>query len=353
MKLRKVFSILAISLMPIAIIALLLSPVIVQIGTPDGLFVHIDAMFECAGVFFLESFFLLLEANPMAIASLSSLLVILTIITLWIVFAIVKKHKSVLAIIFGSIIMLAEYYLLIIFVFNIDDIVYKGTTEYAGFGSPLFLALQPFDNRFHPIFGYGLFASFVTSGLSFLFVLAAFLADVCSKKVVPAQPKVIQAPQVEEATVATPAPQSNVTDDEKLRQIIREEIARHNGQVSEEDLVEAVAVPEEEHVVEDAQPAEVLEETTPAPSLDDEPKYNKLDPIEKIFAEIESNRPELENPLPKKGEIPTNEKKEEPKPEEMTIEEKMEAGIVDPKVVKEVEAEEDDEIEHLEDEHLD
>ena len=391
MIIRKVFSILAAILMPLAVVALVVCPIIVQIGTPDGVFAHIDSLFAGAGEFFVQQFVLLFEGDLFAIASVSTLLVLLIIFVLWIVFAALKKHKSVAAIIFGAINIAIEYFMLLIFVFNTNDIVYKGMTELSNPGYPMFLALQPFGDVFHPIFGYGLFGAFVISGVSFIFVLIAFIGDVASKKTLPPQeevPQPVAAPvQPTVAPVVQPV-QSSTTDDEKLRQIIREELSRHNGNVSEEEIAVAVATPEE-HIVEDAQPAEVVEESVavePAPeviveepqpaieekpaeepkveealvetpSLDGEPKYNRLDPIEKLFAEIESNRPELENPLPKKGEAPTpkldKELHEEPKEEEMSVEEKMEEGIVDPKVVKESRDEEEDEIDCLEDEHLD
>ncbi len=361
MVLRKVFSIHATILMPLAVVTLFVCPIIVQIGTPDGVYAHIDALAEGAFVFFLSSFALMFQGHVMSIASVASLLMIIAIIVLWFIFSIKKKHKSIAAIIFGIINMLVAYFFLLVFVFNTNDLVYKGVTELENPGLPFFLALQPFSTVFHPIFGYGLLGAFVLASLCFVFTLVAFIGDVASRSLAVSakkkEPASAPAPATQEEPKVEPSPaveEAKPSDDERLRQLIREELARHNGQVSEDELVAAVSAPK----VEEKPSEEVKPEEKPAPELGEEPKYNTLDPIEKIFSDIESNRPELENPLPKKGEesakeVKEEKKVEEKKPEEMSIEEKMEQGIKDPNVVKVEEKEEEDEIERLEDEHLD
>ena len=409
MKLRKIFSVLAAILMSFSLIPLLACPIVVQVFFPSGYFLHLDSMFGGALRFFINQFSLLLEGNILAIASVATLFIMLVIFVMWIVFSSRKKHKSGAAIVFGAINMIITYFYLMIFVFDTSDVIYKGTVECAKGDVPLLFGILPGTTYFHVIFTYGMFVSLCLAGTAFLFVLIAFLGDVCSKKA-PEKKR----PLTPEEKAAKKAAQKQAEDD-RLRQIIREELARHNDQVTEEQVVAAVSAPQaeeqpapaaepvieqpkvEEPVVEapvetpevkeveavDAAVAPVVEaekvaEETPAPveeptpvaeahaeetpaiaePASEEPQYNKLDPIEKIFADIESNRPELDNPLPKKGEAITPKleeaKKEEEKPQEMTIEEKMEAGIKDAPVKKpQEEKEEEDDIERLEDEHLD
>jgi Na+-transporting methylmalonyl-CoA/oxaloacetate decarboxylase gamma subunit len=383
MALRKVFSVLATILMGFAIVVFFACPIIVQVIFHEG-FLHIDSMLLGASQFFIDQFIYMSRGEVLPIASVSSLAVLVIILILWIVFSIIKRHKSAAAFIFGTINIAIEYFLLMIFVFDTTDVIYQGAVEYTKGGKPLLFAILPGSTDFHMIFSYGMLTAFGVASIAFIFVLIAFLGDVLSKKA--KQPKKPLTPEEKAAKKAA----QKAADDERLRQIIREELSRHNDKVSEEQLTAAVAstpAKEQPKVEEAKQPEPVKEEAKteineqteevkvvddevakeveaekpieeqPAPTLENnEPQFNKLDPIERIFAEIESNRPELENPLPKKGEAVTPKleeaKKEEPK--EMTIEEKMEAGIKDAPVEKpQEEKEEEDDIERLEDEHLD
>lgn len=382
MALRKVFSVLATILMGFAIVVFFACPILVQVIFHEG-FLHIDAMLLGAVQFFIDQFIYMSRGDILSIASVSSLAVLIIILILWIVFSIIKRHKSAAAFIFGTINIVIEYFLLMIFVFDTTDVIHQGAVEYAKGGKPLLFAILPGSTDFHMIFSYGMLVAFGVASIAFIFVLIAFLGDVLSKKA--KQPKKPLTPEEKAAKKAA----QKAADDERLRQIIREELSRHNDKVSEEQLTAAVVsspANEQPQVEEAKQPEPVKEEAKtevdeqikevkvvdeevakeveaekpieeqPAPTLEtNEPQYNKLDPIERIFAEIESNRPELENPLPKKGETitPTLEETKKEEPKEMTIEEKMEAGIKDAPVEKPQEEVEEDEIERLEDEHLD
>lgn len=382
MALRKVFSVLATILMGFAIVVFFACPILVQVIFHEG-FLHIDAMLLGASQFFIDQFIYMSRGEVLPIASVSSLAVLVIILILWIVFSIIKRHKSAAAFIFGTINIAIEYFLLMIFVFDTTDVIYQGAVEFSKGDKPLLFAILPGSTDFHMIFSYGMLVAFGVASIAFIFVLIAFLGDVLSKKV--KKPKKPLTPEEKAAKKAA----QKAADDERLRQIIREELSRHNDKVSEEQLTAAVAAPIEEQpkVEETRQPEPVKEEAKtesdeqteevkvvdeevakeveaekpieeePAPTLEtNEPQFNKLDPIERIFAEIESNRPELENPLPKKGETitPKLEETKTEEPKEMTIEEKMEAGIKDAPVEKpQEEKEEEEDIERLEDEHLD
>lgn len=174
----------------------------------------------------------------------------------WIIVSIVRKTKGAIAIIFDSIVFGVFYFALIVMVLDTSDIFYKSQLEIEKGGKSLLVLFVSYiigGSNANPIYTFGMLAAFAFFLLAIFFALCAFIFDAFIKN---------------KKLIADPL----------------DEYAEKHAK-KEEPKVEKEILPQ----VKEVKPIQ-------------EDGYNKDDPIEKLFADIESNREELKEPLEKKNE---------------------------------------------------
>ncbi|MCR5333261.1 MAG: hypothetical protein K6E11_04535 [Bacilli bacterium] len=233
----------------IAIVAFIVLPIVSQIIFGDN-YAHLEAVCESALNWIGYSFthFYTLKINYVMTVVLA--LVFLSFIVVWIVILAKRKNKTVVELIFCSLIYIVSYFGLVVFLLDQNPIVYNNKVELAKLDESLLVLLvkkiMNFSNS-NPIYSFGMLAAFTLGMLALVFSFLAFIFVLHPKKL--EEPKVVE--------------------------------------VKEEKHVQEVKA--EEAKTEDKKP------------VDD---FDENDPIEKMFKDIESNREELkpQNPEPVKEE---------------------------------------------------